>query len=382
MVVHWLHGDQFWLWLLLRLHHLELAGYLVCQYGHAYLILVLLLPGIIVEIPKIVQLLLKVIIVNLEDWIVVHLVDQYASVDQILQIILSLLYIGLEVCLILVFLSLYNIWLWFLLWLTWLVILGDPIEQVPGCPLILLLLLLLLFLVLQVHLLKILLKGPLVGLVEELWVLGVDNDCVLVVQILVGVVALDVRKYTRLVDVRQHQLVLLLNHIADVVDKGVLEQLIPVHPVSWVVLKAVVQKVKPFQRQFNVLRNFVVSSLQVILKILLRSARERRESSEHLVEYSAKAPHIRLLIVASSSQNFGSHVKGSAALGLSEVFVKLLGESEVGNNDIHISDQISGLFELLELGPALHDCVLVDILEVNEDICKLEISMNYLEIAK
>lgn len=62
---------------------------------------------------------------------------------------------------------------------------------------------------------------------------------------------------------REHQVVLsYLNRV--VVHKWVAKELIPVHSFKGVVLEAVVQKVKPLQTQFHVLRHLVVPSLKII----------------------------------------------------------------------------------------------------------------------
>lgn len=178
-------------------------------------------------------------------------------------------------------------------------------------------------------LLKILEEGFFVGLLEGHGVFRVDEDGVLLVELLMGLVVHDDRVDAALLVVGEQELILdcvfrwigpieAWTHILliIVVEIAVFHKFFPTHSLVRIVLKTIVQEVEALQTQLKVLGKPVVTLLKVSLEVVLVHASEWRKACEHLVKDRAKTPHVYLWTVFSSFQNLRSHVEGSTTHGL------------------------------------------------------------------
>ena len=113
----------------------------------------------------------------------------------------------------------------------------------------------------------------------------------------------------------------------------------------------------------------VITRLKIIFQVFLISTSEWRESGDHLVKYSTKTPDINLAAVHLASEDLWCHVKRSSTHCLREIGVlELLGESEICNYYVYLSNDWDGLFVFLIFMTTMQYKIAGGILEVDKYI--------------
>ena len=147
-------------------------------------------------------------------------------------------------------------------------------------------------------------------------------------------------------------------------------------------LEAAVHEVKSLQRDFNRLRQPVISLLKVFLQIVFGCSCERCESSEHFVKDCTQTPDVDFAIILMAFKDLRSHIKWCSTHSLSEILFHLLGESKISNDNIDVSNESTRLLFFSEFQFVVENRVLLDVLEIDKDVGELQVSMQHVHLVQ